>query len=118
MAVKVTFGCTEFQNVIWMTFQNTRKAFQYSGDSNSSFLNELVNTINKTDPGLHIGSWGQLQEWKLDLDDPNSEHRHLSNLIGLYPGYMISSANETKYKSAAEVSLAHRGPGISDSDAG
>ncbi|KAG2178795.1 hypothetical protein INT43_001641 [Umbelopsis isabellina] len=114
----ITFGCTEFQNVVWMTFQNTRKAYQYSGESNSSFLTELVNTINKTDPGLRVGSWGQLQEWKLDLDDPTNEHRHLSNLIGLYPGYMISSFNESKYKSAAEVSLAHRGPGISDSDAG
>ncbi|KAM3579897.1 hypothetical protein VKS41_007618 [Umbelopsis sp. WA50703] len=113
----VTFGCTEFQNVIWMTFQNTRKAFQHSGDSNSSFLTELETTLNKTDPGLHVGSWGQLQEWKLDLDDPNDEHRHLSNLIGLYPGYLVSSI-DTKYKAAAEVSLLHRGPGISDSDAG
>lgn len=103
--------------MIWETFQNTRKAFTFAKDSNSSFLAELESTLNKTDKGLYVGKWGQLQEWKLDLDDPNDQHRHLSNLISLFPGYLVSSI-EPSYKSAAEVSLIHRGPGISDSDAG
>uniref|UniRef100_A0A0W0FSY2 Putative glycoside hydrolase family 95 protein n=1 Tax=Moniliophthora roreri TaxID=221103 RepID=A0A0W0FSY2_MONRR len=88
------------------------------------------------DKGLHIGSWGQLQEWKVEKDDPNDTHRHLSHLIGLYPGYAISSYDETlqggvtvkddfvtytkdQVLNATRTSLIHRGDGIGpDADAG
>lgn len=31
--------------------------------------------------GPQIGKWGQLQEWKDDLDNPNDHHRHNSHLF-------------------------------------
>lgn len=43
----------------------------------------------RLDNGLTIGSWGQIKEWKYDtwqLDTLGNQHRHLSNLIALYPG--------------------------------
>ena len=33
-----------------------------------------------------IGKLGNLQEWYLDWDDQDPQHRHVSHLIGLYPG--------------------------------
>ena len=39
---------------------------------------------------IHIGSWGQLQEWKFDQDNPSDTHCHLLHLIGLYSGYAIA----------------------------
>lgn len=58
---------------------------------------------------LHIGRWGQLQEWDDDWDDPHDEHRHVSHLYGLYPGNLISARRTPELASAARTSLIHRG---------
>lgn len=75
-------------------------------------------------------------EWKVDQDSPSDTHRHLSHLIGLYPGYAVASydvelqgglivngsrALYTKEQviDAATVSLTHRGNGTGpDADSG
>lgn len=106
----------------------------------------------KLDKGIKIGSFGQLQgahssragcanrglkltqlaEWKVEFDSPTNLHRHLSHLIGLYPGYVLSNfkpptrqnqglPNLTRDQvlKAAEVSLISRGNGTGpDGDAG
>jgi alpha-L-fucosidase 2 len=57
----------------------------------------------------HIGQYGQLQEWFLDLDDPKDTHRHISHLFGLYPGSEISPVRTPELAAAAKQSLIHRG---------
>lgn len=75
-------------------------------------------------------------EWKIDKDSPTDTHRHLSHLIGLYPGYAVASydatlqggqvVNGTKITytkaqilDAAKISLIHRGNGTGpDADSG
>ena len=64
------------------------------------------------------------------MDSPTDTHRHLSHLIGLYPGYAIASFNPAFQTSAgnvtreqvlaaAETSLVHRGDGTGpDADSG
>lgn len=56
-----------------------------------------------------IGSWGQLQEWKEDVDDPESKHRHISHLFALYPGNQISTIKTPELAAAAKVTLNARG---------
>lgn len=56
-----------------------------------------------------IGKWGQLQEWKEDVDDPDNKHRHVSHLYALYPGNQISSDQTPELAKVAEVSLNARG---------
>jgi alpha-L-fucosidase 2 len=58
-----------------------------------------------------IGSWGQLQEWKEDVDDPNNKHRHISHLFALYPGNQISTTKTPALAEAAKVTLNARGDG-------
>jgi len=88
------------------------------------------------DKGVRVGSWGQLQEWKVDQDSSTDLHRHLSHLIGLYPGYAITSYDsstqgglivngtrttytKTQVIDAATTSLIHRGNGTGpDADSG
>ena len=65
-------------------------------------------------------------EWKVEKDSPTDTHRHLSHLIGLYPGYAITSFDpsptvqgtgpakgysKNQILDAASVSLYHRGNG-------
>lgn len=58
---------------------------------------------------MQIGSWGQLQEWMTDWDDPADVHRHVSHLYGLYPGAAISPLATPELAAAARTSLIHRG---------
>lgn len=76
--------------------------------------------LKKMDDGIHIGSWGQIQEWKMDEHEEKDKHRHLSNLNGWYPGYSISGVhgdNETIVK-AVRTSLEERGSGADDANTG
>jgi alpha-L-fucosidase 2 len=56
-----------------------------------------------------VGSWGQLQEWAEDRDDPADQHRHASHLFALHPGRQISPATTPALAEAAKVSLKARG---------
>ncbi|HYH55493.1 MAG TPA: glycoside hydrolase family 95 protein, partial [Anseongella sp.] len=56
-----------------------------------------------------VGRWGQLQEWKEDLDDPANHHRHISHLFALFPGKQISAVQTPRLAEAAKVSLNARG---------
>jgi alpha-L-fucosidase 2 len=51
-----------------------------------AFGEQVRVTLERLDPGLRVGSWGQLQEWKDDLDDRKNDHRHVSYLFALHPG--------------------------------
>jgi alpha-L-fucosidase 2 len=58
-----------------------------------------------------VGSWGQLQEWRNDIDDPKDDHRHVNHLFGLHPGRQISPLKNKELFEAARVSLNARGDG-------
>ncbi|KAJ7678231.1 glycoside hydrolase family 95 protein [Mycena polygramma] len=134
--IHITLGCAHAQQLIWMMFNAVEKGFSASGDTDTAFLDEVRTKRDAMDKGLRIGSWGQLQEWKVDQDLANDTHRHLSHLIGLYPGYAIASydaavqggllvngsrANYTKAQvvDATTTSLIHRGNGTGpDADSG
>ena len=59
-------------------------------------------------PELQIGGHGQLQEWNEDFDEVEPSHRHVSHLIGLYPGDLLDPEQTPELWRAAEVSLERR----------
>lgn len=74
--------------------------------------NPLLSTISdqlKQIPPMQIGSWGQLQEWLDDVDDPEDDHRHFSHLYGVYPSNLISPFRTPDLFEAAKKSLDARG---------
>ncbi|KAG9003838.1 hypothetical protein FRB94_008480 [Tulasnella sp. JGI-2019a] len=126
----VTLGCAHFQQLIWELFNGIEKGWEYSSDNDVAFLAEVRSKNARLDRGLHIGRWGQLQEWKVDKDSQTDLHRHLSHLVGLYPSYSIASYPEggataligltrEALLDAARESLIARGDGKGpDADAG
>ncbi|KAF7979349.1 hypothetical protein HWV62_42781 [Athelia sp. TMB] len=124
------------KQLIWQLFNTIEKGFQAAEDTDTAFLEEVLQKRAQMDKGIRIGSWGQLQEWKVEKDQQTDTHRHLSHLVGLYPGYALSSydasvqgglisngthLNYTKSQviEAAEISLIHRGDGTGpDGNAG
>ncbi|MEU5685989.1 alpha-L-fucosidase [Streptomyces venezuelae] len=103
-----TAGAAMAQQIVHDLFTNTLEAARTLGDS-PAFRAELEKTLGALDPGLRIGSWGQLQEWKADLDDRTDDHRHVSHLYALHPGRHIEPGS--KWADAAKVSLTARGDG-------
>ncbi|WP_158542901.1 glycosyl hydrolase family 95 catalytic domain-containing protein [Phytoactinopolyspora halophila] len=105
-----TAGAAMSQQVVWDLLTTTTAAAEEL-DVDEEFRATLRETLDQLDPGLRIGSWGQLQEWKEDIDDPGDRHRHVSHLYALHPGNQIAPETTPEYAEAAEVSLNARGDG-------
>ena len=56
-------GVTYAQVVFWDLFTNTIEASKIL-NIDSSFRSTLEGKLAELDPGLRVGSWGQLREWK------------------------------------------------------
>jgi len=62
-----------------------------------------------------IGADGRLMEWKLPFEEPEPGHRHISHVIGAYPGNQIDLDGDPAMRAAVEKSiegrLSHGGAG-------
>ncbi|MFD5746237.1 glycoside hydrolase N-terminal domain-containing protein [Streptomyces sp. NPDC127033] len=103
-----TAGAAMSQQIVHDLLTNTLEAATTLGDA-PAFRTRLQDTLERLDPGLRVGSWGQLQEWKADLDSPTDDHRHVSHLFALHPGRQIEAGSA--WAEAAKVSLTARGDG-------
>ena len=100
-------GISFDQQLVWDLFNSTIEASEILG-VDQEFRAQL---IDKREHLLKpkIGKWGQLQEWMVDRDDPKDTHRHVSHLVGLYPGRQISPKQTPSLADAARASLNARG---------
>jgi alpha-L-fucosidase 2 len=97
-------GCTYSQAIVWDLLSNTIAASAALG-TDAAYRRKLRATLDQLDPGTRIGTWGQLQEWKVSAwDNPTSGHRHVSHLYGVFPGGQITPST-TDLFDAAKVSL-------------
>jgi alpha-L-fucosidase 2 len=62
-------------------------------------------------PPYKTGKKGNLQEWYHDWEDREPQHRHISHLIGLYPGSQISPLTTPDLAAAVKRTLELRGDG-------
>ena len=100
-------GVTMDNQIVTELFTEVLQAAKVLDDNNP-----LLQTIREQLPQLapmKVGSWGQLQEWLDDVDDPKDDHRHFSHLYGLYPSNQITASRTPELFEAAKVSLQHRG---------
>ena len=100
-------GVTMDNQIVTELFTEVLQASKVLQDNNP-----LLQTIREQLPQLapmKVGSWGQLQEWLDDVDDPKDDHRHFSHLYGLYPSNQITASRTPELFEAAKVSLQHRG---------
>ncbi len=95
--------------IIRNLFANTIEAAEILG-LDAEFVSVLKEKRAKIAPN-QIGQYGQLQEWLVDVDDPNSKHRHVSHLWGLHPGNEIHPLTTPELAEACKVTLAQRGDG-------
>jgi alpha-L-fucosidase 2 len=101
-------GASMSQQIVFEILTNSLAAARTLG-VDTGFQNEVQGALSRLDPGLRVGSWGQLQEWKSDWDVRTNDHRHVSHLFALHPGRQIVTG--TPFADAAKVSLTARGDG-------
>ncbi|WP_322906946.1 glycoside hydrolase family 95 protein [Paenibacillus campi] len=75
---------------------------------------ELVATVQTAAQRLlplGIGAQGQLREWSQDFAEEDTYHRHVSHLVGVYPGRLLTAEQTPALFQAARRSLELRGDG-------
>lgn len=100
-------GVTMTNQIVFELFSSTIKAAELL-NKDGAFADTL-RQLRKRLPPMHIGQYGQLQEWLDDVDNPNDNHRHISHLYGLFPSNQISPYRTPELYSAAKNTLIQRG---------
>lgn len=105
-----TVGNTYEQTLIYQLYDDTIKAAEILG-TDADLVKQWKDTQSKLDP-IQIGDDGQIKEWyeETTLNSIPSEgygHRHMSHLLGLFPGDFIS-VETPELLEAALVSLRNR----------
>ena len=101
----VTCGNTFEQSLIWQLYADTIEAAELL-NLDSDQITTWKATMDQLKP-IEIGDSGQIKEWYHEttlgsVDRDQANHRHLSNLLGLFPGDAIDTPEEI---AAAKVSL-------------
>ncbi|MGM1062075.1 glycosyl hydrolase family 95 catalytic domain-containing protein [Saccharothrix sp. Mg75] len=98
--VAVGVGSTMDLTLVWELFTRLREAGEVLGlPVDTTLLDRL--------PPLPVGSRGRLLEWSREAPEPEPRHRHVSHLVGLYPGRRIRRG--TPEAEAARLVLEDRG---------
>ncbi|TDE16596.1 glycoside hydrolase family 95 protein [Dyadobacter psychrotolerans] len=103
----ISTGATMDHEIAWDILANTIEAAGIL-KTDKEFAAQAQKIKDKILP-LKIGRWGQLQEWREDIDDSTNKHRHVSHMFALHPGKQISIITTPAETKAAKVSLNARG---------
>ncbi|MBQ8402874.1 MAG: glycoside hydrolase family 95 protein [Clostridia bacterium] len=104
-----TKGCAFDQQMVYECYKDTVWLAEKLG-INDGFIEELRAALPRLDP-VQIGASGQIKEYREEEhygDIGEYHHRHISHLVGLYPGTIINGNNK-EWLRAAEYSLNERG---------
>lgn len=104
-----TVGCAFDQQMIYENHKDVLNAASILNVSNKT-IELLKAQINKLDP-VQIGLSGQIKEYREENkygEIGEYNHRHISQLVGLFPGTVINSSTPA-WIDAAKVSLNERG---------
>jgi hypothetical protein len=78
--------------------------------ADDAFTEKITADLERLDP-VQVGASGQIKEYREEVnygDIGEYNHRHISHLVGLYPGTIING-NKPGWIAAAQVSLGKRG---------
>ena len=104
-----TVGCAFDQQMIYESINDVLKAAKLLKD-NDKALGVIKNQMGKLDP-IQVGWSGQIKEYREEKkygEIGEYKHRHISQLVGLYPGTIINSQTPA-WIDAAKKTLTERG---------
>lgn len=101
-------GPTMDMAIIRESFSRYLEAVKILGLPQDDFTRQIEAKLGKLIP-YQIGKYGQLQEWAVDFEDGEKEHRHISHLYPLHPGNQINSRTTPELFAAVSKVMERRG---------
>lgn len=104
-----TTGCAFDQQMVYENHKCVLLAAEILGIEDDPVLDIIREQIDKLDP-VQIGLDGQIKEFREEEhygDIGEYEHRHISHLVGMYPGTIINK-NTPEWLKGAEITLTNR----------
>jgi alpha-L-fucosidase 2 len=95
------------QFMILQVFSDYLEAAEALGKRDDPFVRKVAATMSNVQRPK-IGEDGRLQEWRLPFDEPQPAHRHISHVIGAYPGNQINLDRDPVLRDAVLKSLEFR----------
>lgn len=115
----ITNGNTYEQTLIWQLYTDALKAAEIVGETDTKLLEGWKDKLANLKGPIEVGDSGQIKEWyiegELNKDQSGNtisgsqgyNHRHISHMLGLFPGDLITSDNP-EWFAAAKVSMQNR----------
>ena len=104
-----TVGCAFDQQMIYENHRRVLCAAEILGITDDPVLDIIREQIDKLDP-VQIGLDGQVKEFREEGhygEIGEYEHRHISHLVGMYPGTLINK-NTPEWLEGAKIALTKR----------
>lgn len=90
--------------IIRQLFEDTINASEVLG-TDTEFAEQLKERLDNLFPYQVSRETGRLMEWYKDFEDAEAGHRHLSHLLGVYPGNHVTLEKSPEIFKAARKSL-------------
>jgi alpha-L-fucosidase 2 len=100
-------GNTFDQFMILQVFNDYLEAAEVLGRTNNEFVQRIKTTLPKV-YRPRIADDGRLMEWRLPFGEKEPGHRHISHVIGAYPGNQINLDEDTQMRDAVTKSIEGR----------
>nr|NIP84097.1 hypothetical protein [Planctomycetales bacterium] len=100
-------GNTFDQFMILQVFHDYLEAAEVLGKQNDPFVKQVRETIPRV-YRPRIGADGRLMEWRLPFAEREPGHRHISHVIGAYPGNQIDLDDDPAMRDAVMKSIEGR----------
>jgi alpha-L-fucosidase 2 len=100
-------GNTYDQFVILQVFGDYLEAAEALGRENDPYVKKIEGLIPKI-YRPRIGDDGRLMEWRLPFKEKHAGHRHISHIMGAYPGNQINLDEDPEMRQAVLKSLEFR----------
>ncbi len=104
-----TVGCSFDQQMIWENGRDMLRAAEALGVSDADTARQRAQQDHYSP--VHVGWSGQIKEYREERfygEIGEYHHRHISQLVGLYPGTLITS-DTPAWMDAAKLTLTERG---------
>ncbi|SDD83605.1 alpha-L-fucosidase 2 [Mucilaginibacter pineti] len=104
----ICIGATIDNQIMRELFTNVITASETLG-IDAAFRKQLQKRLTEIPPAGIISKDGRIQEWLEDYEETEPQHRHISNLYGVYPASEITADGTPELAAAAKKSLDVRG---------
>ncbi len=104
---ELSSGCSFDQFMILQVFSDYVEAAEALGKSEDAYVLKIKSLIPKIYQPK-IGEDGRLMEWRFPFEEKEPGHRHISHVIGAYPGNQINLDRDPKMREAVLKTLEYR----------